>query len=861
MQRLLVLAAAILVVAPAARAATITVDVTGDVVAPDNHCSLREAVSAANSDSTSGGGECAKGSGADAIVLAAGPAYTLSGAARDNANVSGDLDVTTPITIQGAGASLTTIDASHVDRAIDVLAGGNLTIQGVTITGGVAPNGLNTGISGSGTDGIDGTSGPGSKGTNGGGGAGDPGENGGGIRNAGTLTILDSTVSQNVAGNGRTGGSASGGRGGNGTLGAVGSNGIGGAGGAGGSGGGIFSTGTLTLTRTVVTGNVAGNGATGGTGTGGQGGFTTAAGQQGGYGGTGAGGVGGAGGSGGGVAATSGALTIDQSSIRANTGGVGGHGGLGQGGLGGLAAGTNGQGGLGGDGIGGPGGEGGNGAGIRGFSTSAAQISRSLVDGNTGGTGGVGGTGNGTGGGPATGSGADGGTGGSGQGGSGGAGGSGAGTQGLAGSYVNDTVTANTTGTGGAGGASAGGSGGGSSSGTPGSGGSGTGGSGGTGGQGALATNGLTTVTHATVTANSLGQGGAAGSGTGSPGSAGAAGTAGAINALAQTTLANSIVAANGSPACQGPVTNAAHNISLSDPTCPGLDADPLLAPLADNGGPTLTRRPGAGSPAIDAVPATGAGCAATDQRLVLRPVGLGCDIGAYELAPPGLTVGDAADITLESATLHGMVNPNARVSSYHFEYGPTADYGSSTPQQDLPAGVDPVAVNAAITGLTPGTTYHVRLVGTNADGAAASADHTFTTASPPGGGPGGGGGGDTTAPVFLSASLKPKTFAVNRKGAREKLVAAKVKRGTTFRYRLSEAARVVFTIQRHKGKRFVQAKRFAKVSKAGANTKKFSGRIGKRALKPGRYRATLVATDAAKNRSKPKRLLFKVVR
>jgi hypothetical protein len=58
-----------------------------------------------------------------------------------------------------------------------------------------------------------------------------------------------------------------------------------------------------------------------------------------------------------------------------------------------------------------------------------------------------------------------------------------------------------------------------------------------------------------------------------------------------------------------------------------------------------------------------------------------------------------------------------------------------------------------------------------------------------------------------------------------------------------------------------VQAKRFAKQSKAGANRKRFSGRIGKRALKPGRYRATLVATDAAKNRSKPKRLLFKVVR
>src|SRR5919204_6037086 len=115
MRRLLALAAGVLAVAPAARAATITVDITADTVAADNHCSLREAVNAANSDSTAGGGECAKGSGADTIVLGTGP-FVLSGAARDNANVSGDLDVTTTITIQGAGSTLTTIDANGADR-------------------------------------------------------------------------------------------------------------------------------------------------------------------------------------------------------------------------------------------------------------------------------------------------------------------------------------------------------------------------------------------------------------------------------------------------------------------------------------------------------------------------------------------------------------------------------------------------------------------------------------------------------------------------------------------------------------------------------------------------------------------------
>src|SRR5215211_5819644 len=852
MRRLLVLAFGALAVAvPGAAAATISVDTTADVVSNDSHCSLREAISSANADAPAppSAGECATGSGADTIVLAAGPPYTLSGAARENANTSGDLDVTSAVTIQSAGASLTAIDANSVDRAIDVQASGNLTLRGVTITGGRAPDGLSAG-----TGGVGSTGPPAAPGGNAGATTGDPGESGGGIRNSGTLTVLDSVISNNRAGDGRNGGT-----------------GIGGIGGAGGRGGGIFSSGTLTLTRVVVTGNVAGNGGVGGVGTGGNGGLGVGSSGVGGYGGTGAGGSGGTGGSGAGVDTESGTVTIDASTIHANTAGAGGKGGLGQGGLGGITIAASGTGGLGGEGDGGTGGAGGSGAGIRAASTGAQQILHALIDENTAGLGGVGGTGNGTGGGAST-AGSPGGTGGSGQGGTGGPGGSGAAVDGRGVVYTSDTITANVTGSGGAGGTSKGGTGG-ASSGVDGNGGPGGGGSGGAVGQGALVTAATTTIDHATITANSFGTAGSgtngtpgnAGGGGASPGgssngSAGAGGAGGAVVVNATTTVMNSIVASNGAPACVNTPTDGGHNIIFNDLSCgPGLNADPLLQPLADNGGPTLTRKPTVGSPAIDLVPAGGAGCAATDQRLVLRPSGLGCDAGAYELAPPSLTVGGATGISLDSATLQGQVNPNAQASTFHFEYGTTTSYGSSTPQQDLPAGVDPVAVSAAITDLAPGTTYHLRLVGANADGDGVSPDQTFVTTAQPGGP--GGGGGDTTAPVFQSASMKPKTFAVNRRGPAETLVAAKVKRGTTFRYRLSEAARVVFTIQRRKGKRFVQAKRFAKVSKAGANTKRFVGRIGKRALKPGRYRATLLATDAAGNRSKATRLKFRVVR
>ncbi len=57
---------------------------------------------------------------------------------------------------------------------------------------------------------------------------------------------------------------------------------------------------------------------------------------------------------------------------------------------------------------------------------------------------------------------------------------------------------------------------------------------------------------------------------------------------------------------------------------------DPLLGPLADNGGPTLTMALSAGSPAVDF--GTSVGAPNTDQRGFARPSGLGVDVGAYEL-------------------------------------------------------------------------------------------------------------------------------------------------------------------------------------------------------------------------------------
>lgn len=102
------------------------------------------------------------------------------------------------------------------------------------------------------------------------------------------------------------------------------------------------------------------------------------------------------------------------------------------------------------------------------------------------------------------------------------------------------------------------------------------------------------------------------------------------------------------------------------------------------------------------------------------------------EPAAPVATTGVADSITETSANLNGTVDPNATLTTYHFEYGTSAGYGLTTPEDTAPEGADPVAVKAAIQGLTRNTTYHYRLVATNPAGISRGADRTFRSAPGP---------------------------------------------------------------------------------------------------------------------------------
>ncbi|MBI3663337.1 MAG: PxKF domain-containing protein [Acidobacteria bacterium] len=117
----------------ATHAATITVNTTADELNSNGNCSLREAIHAANTDAAVDA--CSAGSGADTIVLPAG-IYTLSIAGADeDANASGDLDITSDLTIIGAGAATTNIDGAALDRVFHI-QGGTVEISAMTIQNG-----------------------------------------------------------------------------------------------------------------------------------------------------------------------------------------------------------------------------------------------------------------------------------------------------------------------------------------------------------------------------------------------------------------------------------------------------------------------------------------------------------------------------------------------------------------------------------------------------------------------------------------------------------------------------------------------------------------------------------------------------
>jgi uncharacterized repeat protein (TIGR01451 family)/CSLREA domain-containing protein len=164
---------------PAYATTTISVNTTSDEALTDGQCSLREAIQNADANTDTTGGDCVAGSpGGDTIDLS-----SLSGTITLGSNLP---TISDDLTISGPGASTLTINASGQDYVISVDAV-RATIAGLTLTGASVEGGLvNTGtvtVENSSVDGNSQSAGF---------------SFGGGISNdGGTLTVLDSTISNN----------------------------------------------------------------------------------------------------------------------------------------------------------------------------------------------------------------------------------------------------------------------------------------------------------------------------------------------------------------------------------------------------------------------------------------------------------------------------------------------------------------------------------------------------------------------------------------------------------------------------------------------------------------------------------------
>jgi hypothetical protein len=165
---------------------------------------------------------------------------------------------------------------------------------------------------------------------------------------------------------------------------------------------------------------------------------------------------------------------------------------------------------------------------------------------------------------------------------------------------------------------------------------------------------------------------------------------------------------------------------------------------------------------------------------------------------------------------------------------------------------------------------YPVTLTVTDPTGQTSTSTQTVTIA-------------DSLIPILRGVGMTNRTFRVNPRGS---VLARKAKRGTTFRFSVSETSTMSFLIERRtKGRRvgskcrkatrklrkrkgcirYVRVKAFTRAAAPGLNRVAFSGRYrlrGKtRKLSPARYRLTLQGVDAAGNPTNRARINFRVVR
>ena len=105
-------------------------------------------------------------------------------------------------------------------------------------------------------------------------------------------------------------------------------------------------------------------------------------------------------------------------------------------------------------------------------------------------------------------------------------------------------------------------------------------------------------------------------------------------------------------------------------------------------------------------------------------------DSGSDQVTAPTVVTSSAESVTTTTATLEGSVDPNDAETTYFFQYGTTAVYGSQTVPTTVDAGSTTVTVSAPVRGLKAETSYVFRLVASNSKGTSYGSPEYLMTAT-----------------------------------------------------------------------------------------------------------------------------------
>ncbi len=167
------------------------------------------------------------------------------------------------------------------------------------------------------------------------------------------------------------------------------------------------------------------------------------------------------------------------------------------------------------------------------------------------------------------------------------------------------------------------------------------------------------------------------------------------------------------------------------------------FGPSSEYGSQTSTASAGSGAtPAVVSAKAIGLSPSTSYHFRAVATNASGTTYGPDQtfttVSPPTAVTLPATGATLTGGTLRGSIDPQGQPTTYHFDWGATAAYGSQAPLSDasVGSGSSEHAVEQTLGELTPDTSYHFRVVATNcggcAEGTTYGPDQTFTTAPAP---------------------------------------------------------------------------------------------------------------------------------